>query len=504
MESNAKSKTPPPRPRRRWLRFSLGSLMLFVLLAGSAATAWWRWDPWVKVHSFSGADGKANPILLAENGGVLIQQGSGWSDTHVFRLGAGDTTFSGRTKAVSPDGAWALMNDFETRKLVLVKMRPMNRTPIADLIEEELSGIFSPDSKFLMLVQADHSIRVLALDNGKDVFATAESNCGTSRFSFTPNSAYAFALSDDGRMRCWDMASGKLLGDSTDRRFHVIHTEIAHNSKLLVAGCSDAGVRVYSLPDLKMQLALDGGGSQEDYFYTAAFSDDMNLLATSTWGGTVKIYSGRDGSQLARLKTSGIRVNALAFSPDGKRLITGGADGSARVWDASGREILRLAGEPDHAYFDPPHLEIPEKEKQQTIEVEEPAITEEMPPGAAEIAWKATEQEFKRHSDQIIGVRFLAKGSMLLTQCVDGTCLLWDAESGAALRPNAKGDMVAATPDGLRVALMNPDAKTFEIWECRRKSAENRLLAQPELLFGGAILILFLLNFYRAVTGAPK
>ena len=57
-------------------------------------------------------------------------------------------------------------------------------------------------------------------------------------------------------------------------------------------------------------------------------------------------------------------IGALAFAG----LITGGADGSARVWDASGREILRLAGEPDSAYFDPPHLFDPDKEKLRDVQ----------------------------------------------------------------------------------------------------------------------------------------
>jgi len=36
----------PPR-KRRWFRFSLRTLVVAVLLAGSAMGLWWRWEPWV-------------------------------------------------------------------------------------------------------------------------------------------------------------------------------------------------------------------------------------------------------------------------------------------------------------------------------------------------------------------------------------------------------------------------------------------------------------------------
>ena len=49
--------TPVP-PRRKWLRFSLRTLLLFVLLIGSSATLWWNWGPWELAYT------------IIENGGV--------------------------------------------------------------------------------------------------------------------------------------------------------------------------------------------------------------------------------------------------------------------------------------------------------------------------------------------------------------------------------------------------------------------------------------------------
>jgi WD40 repeat protein len=72
-----------------------------------------------------------------------------------------------------------------------------------------------------------------------------------------------------------------------------------------------------------------------------AFSPDGRRLATGGERNTVKVWDVETGDELQTLWGHGGEVYTLAFSPDGRWIASGGEDSAVKVWDSHTGKVVR-------------------------------------------------------------------------------------------------------------------------------------------------------------------
>jgi WD40 repeat protein len=68
---------------------------------------------------------------------------------------------------------------------------------------------------------------------------------------------------------------------------------------------------------------------------SVAFSPDGRRIVSGSWDKTVRIWDAETGAQVsAPLVGHSGSVTSVAFSPDGRRIVSGSYDETVRIWDA--------------------------------------------------------------------------------------------------------------------------------------------------------------------------
>jgi WD40 repeat protein len=387
-------------------------------------------------------------------------------------------------------------------------------------------ALFSPDGKFVVTASADNTVRVWDSLDGKLVSEFRGHSQAVNSVAFSSDGQYIVTASDDQTARLWPFHPGEPGTSSTveswehsaavtsiacspngselaattrdgklwidrvglqrsvpfmylvDRSAKVANARFSPDGQAIATARGPSGV-IYNIDalhafvdstrsefiyrdappsDKKDKISEPDGVKLEGHtadINSVAFSPDGRLVVTASADGTARVFEAATGARLGELRGHGKSVNTASFSPDGKFIVTASDDATVRLWDATSFAPLRTIGGTypnvvSSAEYSPDGRFI-------VAASGEAAWVSD--PGGGKVVRK-----LEGHTGRVNSASFSPDSQLIVTASADNTARVWNAQTGESIATllDHKGPVLNAlfSPDGRSVFTASEDYAT--------------------------------------------
>jgi len=295
--------------RRIIPRFSLRTLVVFLLLVTAGVGLWWRWSPYRCELTI--------PFRLVSLPGHLW---AGFSP-------------NGKEVAATTQLDGVVFCDATTGKPLRKAWRPQEGYvgafaytadgPLALLYHGDVSSMVTP----AWVVNTRNGERVADVGGVSPMLPPGG-------FSWSGDRAITVVWRD---AFIWDISQRARYTELKGHAAQVTAVAYSRDGTKALTGSKDKTGRVWDAETGECLKVLRGHSAELN---SAAFSSDGTRVATGGADGTVRIFNPETGHCELLLTGQGAGIFSIRFSPDGRRLVTASRDETARVWDSqTGSEL---------------------------------------------------------------------------------------------------------------------------------------------------------------------
>jgi WD40 repeat protein len=301
---------------------------------------------------------------------------------------------------------------------------------------ETIRSLAVSDSRqFLIVARDDGRLDLWDLVRDREVITWAGEAVGDPRIAISGDGTRVVSVGARNQPILWQARTGRKLREfATEWNGPSIEAiAISRDGKRVGTMDSDGLLTVWNAdsgaPDAQARVNME-----QSWFASLTFSPDGTLVAIGTGNGTVQLMdSARLTARGPPLADSSRAVFAIAFSPDGKFLLSAGGDNLIHVWDVkAGIEVAALSG----------------------------------------------------HNSAISSLAFSSDGKMLVSASDRGVMILWDFTERQPLGPPMQRQDRAASSGGTVVfgpgdkTLITSDAASGSKWDIDPESWIRKLCSK--------------------------